>query len=484
MHLLELIKHMNYTMMKSKKVIILLMSFCLCLSLNSYGFNAYSNKELDEIEKEFKRTINLSPQVLRNPLAKNYINQLAGKLALHGQMSQPYFFIVKSPEINAFAGPGGYIGVNTQLILASDSESELAAVMAHEMAHVRLHHLYRLIEHEKQMQAPKIAGLLAAAALGLVNPVIGSGALMGALTGFQQDSINYVRSNEKEADSIGIDILAKANFDPNGMPGFFKKMQQNMRYYYTDNIPAILRTHPLDEYRIAEAENRIAQLPYRPTGHSSNSYYLFKELVRHEVPHDSQKLLDFYRKLCTKSSPDFACAYGESLTLIELNQMTKAQQLLIPYQKDDLANDPFINLALAKAEQGMGNKSDAQHIYQKFYEESPENTAVINQYSEFLDDQNDPKKAMSMLLKAHRKMPNDISVCTKLARVQAKLKLTAEAYFTEANCHLIRGEKRAAMEQLNIAKGYCKPNSYMYQRITARMDEVKDSLEDDKKSLW
>ena len=460
--------------MKFKNAITLI--FALFLSLNSvcYAFLAYSNKELDELEKEFKRSINESPQVVRDPLAKTYINNLAGKLALHAEMDRPYFFIVRSPEINAFAGPGGYIGVNTQLILATDSESELAAVMAHEMSHVRLHHLYRMIEHQKGMQIPKLASLLAAAALGIINPIAGSGALMGALSGFEQDSINYVRSNEKEADSVGIGILAKAGFDPTGMPGFFKKMQQNMRYYYTDNIPAILRTHPLDEYRIAEAENRIAQLPFRPKPASSNDYYLFKELTRHEVPHDSQKLLEFYSKQCRRISPDFACDYGKALTHIELGQMSKAKSLLIPYQNGEFTKDPFINLALAKAEQGMGEKTEAQTIYQRFYDVSPNNSAVVNQYSEFLSEQNDPKKALSVLLKAHRKMPQDLGVCLKLARVQAKLKLLAQAYFTEATCHLIKGEKRAAMEQLNIAKRYTKPNSYIYQRITAKIDEVKD----------
>ena len=161
-------------------------------------------------------------------------------------MPTPYFFIVKSNEINAFAGPCGYIGVNSQLILATANESELAAVMAHELAHVRQHHLYRMIEHQKQMRIPMLASMLASIALGVLNPTAGTGAMMAALSGFAQDSINYVRSNEKEADRIGIDMLIKSGQDPRGMASFFKKMQENARYYYTDNIPAILRSHPLD----------------------------------------------------------------------------------------------------------------------------------------------------------------------------------------------------------------------------------------------
>jgi predicted Zn-dependent protease len=462
--------------MKFKNLFIVIATLLSFLQANAYGFSAYSNAELDQLEKEFKQTINQSPLVIRNPLAKNYINQLAAKLSQHAQMDKPYFFIVKSSEINAFAGPGGYIGVNTQLILASDTESELAAVMAHEMAHVRLHHLYRMIEHQKQMKIPQLAGLLAAAALGVINPVLGTGALMGAMSGFQQDSINFVRSNEKEADNIGINILARANLDPNGMPNFFKKMQENMRYYYTDNIPAILRTHPLDEDRIAEAQNRISQLAQRSSSGSSNDYYYFKELIRHEVKHDPQKLLEYYQKMCFKYAPTFACQYGLSLSYLELNQTEKAKALL---EAQAATENPFLNLALAQAEQNSGHPTAADNIYQKFYAESPDNTAVINQYSEFLNNQeNNPQKALALLTKAHRKMKQDLGICLKLARVQAKLHKTAEAYFTEADCQLIQGERRKALDLLRTAKRYASGNHYMQQRIDAKIDEVKDSLND------
>ena len=437
------------------------------------GFSAYSNKELDELEKQFKREINSSPQVIRTPLASNYINKIGSRLASQGNMSNPYFFIVNSKEINAFAGPGGYIGINTQLILTSDTESELAAVMAHEMAHVRQHHLYRMIERQKGMQIPKMASMLAAIALGAINPVLGTGAMMGTLTSFEQDTINFVRSNEKEADSIGINMLTKADYNPEGMPQFFKKMQLNSRYYYSDNIPAILRTHPLDEDRIAEADNRIAQLKLRPHEKSSSNYYFFKEMIRHEVKHAPQETLLFYRKECRLHSPDYACIYGEALSYQEANQNAKVIALLEPLAKGEFENNPFIKLALAQAYEDNGQKNSAQNIYKVFNDTLPNNNAVIDQYSDYLKQDN-PKQALSVLLKAHRQFSQDPAICLRLARVQAQLHKTAEAYFTEATCHLIIGEKKAAQTQLNIAKRYAKPNSYIYQRVIAKIDELND----------
>lgn len=171
--------------------------------------------------------------------------------------------------------------------------------MAHEIAHVRLHHLYQRIQHEKQMRIPMLASMLASIALGVINPTLGSGAMMASLSGFAQDNINFTRANEKEADRIGIDMLIKAGFDPRGMAGFFKKMQESSRYYYTSNIPAILRTHPLDDDRIAEAENRSQRLA--PKNHSDAlDYRLFKELIRVSVARNSKQLLDYYQVECPK----------------------------------------------------------------------------------------------------------------------------------------------------------------------------------------
>ena len=297
MILLRLFKRQGFSSSFMRGCLCFFLVFIQLLPTTALAFSPYSTRELEELEKEFIQIINQSDSIERDALANQYINHLGKKLARLAHMPTPYFFIVKSNEINAFAGPGGYIGINTQLILATDNESELAAVMAHEIAHVRLHHLYQRIEHEKQMRIPLLASLLASAALGVVNPTLGSGALMASMTGFAQDNINFTRANEKEADRIGIGMLIKSGLDPRGMAGFFKKMQQNSRYYYTANIPAILRTHPLDEERIAEAENRSQNLGEKQYTDSLN-YRLFKELIRVSVTNNNKQLLDYYQIQC------------------------------------------------------------------------------------------------------------------------------------------------------------------------------------------
>lgn len=443
-----------------------ILSFIVCFS-TLFASSPYTTKELDDLEKEFVQLINQSDQIERNPLANEYINHLGKRLAHFAEIPTPHFFVVKSNEINAFAGPGGYIGVNTQLILASDNESELAAVMAHEMAHVRLHHLYRMIEHQKQMQIPKLASILAALALGVINPALGNGALMATLGGFAQGDINFTRSNEKEADRIGMDMLAKAGFDPKGMSSFFKKMQQSTRYYYTSHVPAILRTHPLDDERIAEAENRIALL--KKSFHQSSLHYqLFKELIRVAVANNNQQLLEFYQYQ-NKDNP--VSNYGRALTLISINNYSGAIQALHSLLQKD-PNNLFYQIALTDAKLGNNEFESALKQLKELYANYPENYAVTMAYAKGLLASEKANEAVKILLQGSRRFKDDLTLCGTLARAQATANKPSYAYFTQAQCHLLQGQRKEAIRQLKWAKKLSKKDNYLQARIDALLEEL------------
>lgn len=453
------------------KKILLLLIFQLLLSTNVFAYSPYSTSELDELEKEFVHEINRSDQIIRDPLTIQYINHLGKELSQFAKIPTPYFFIVKSNEINAFAGPGGYIGVNTQLILETSSEHELAAVMAHEIAHVRLHHLYRMIEHQKQMRIPMLASLLASVALGVINPTLGGGAMMASLTGFAQDNINFTRANEKESDRIGIDMLKRSGLDPRGMASFFKKMQQNSRYYYTANIPAILRSHPLDEDRIAEAENRSMNLGNK-TYPDHLDYRLFKEFIRTQVA-DTRRLLDFYHKVCTRG---LFCQYGYGLTLLQANKYQEAKIILSSLlQKDN--NNLFFQIAMAQAE--IGNKEYDAGIkrLEELQANHPENYAALRAYAKGLLDTKNELKASAILLKGSRLFKKDLPLCEELARAQAASNQKSYAYFTEAKCQVLQGRHRDAIRKLKIVSHLAKNDPYLLARSQAMIEEIKFTLE-------
>lgn len=447
----------------------------LAQASNIGSLSPYTTKELEQLEREFIQLINQSDSVERNPLASQYINHIGKKLALYGRIKTPYFFIVKSKEINAFAGPGGYIGINTQLILTTSNESELAAVMAHEIAHVRLHHLYSIIEHQKQMRIPLLASILASAALGVLNPTVGMGAMMASISGFSQDNINFTRSKEKEADRIGIDMLIKAGFNPKGMAAFFNKMQENSRYYYTANIPAILRTHPLDADRIAEAESRTTHLPKKQYTDSLD-YTLFKELIRVSVASNNKQILDYYEHHCHKKNSSTACQYGYVLALLNNNNFQKAVDKIRPLLSQDNSN-LYFQIAMSQAELGLLQYQSALGRLAELQNNFPDNYATLMAYAQGLLSANQPEKATSILLKGSRQYKEDLPLCRELARAQAESHHKSYAYFTQAQCLLLEGQKRGAIAQLKVAQKLAKKDPYLSARISAKIDEIQFMVE-------
>ncbi|MFT4059743.1 MAG: M48 family metalloprotease [Legionella sp.] len=452
-----------------KKISWIIFACLLTQSVAAATLSPYSTSELEQLEKEFVQQINQSDSVERNPLTKEYVNRIGKNLARQGHIHTPDFFIVKSNEINAFAGPGGHIGINTQLMLITSNESELAGVMAHEIAHVRLHHLYSAIEHQRQMRIPMLASMLASIALGVINPTVGMGAMMGSLSGFSQESINFTRLKEKEADRIGIDMLIKAGYNPQSMAAFFQKMQENSRYYYTVNVPAILRTHPLDSDRIAEAQNRTTHITKKEYS-SSMDYYLVKEIIRTDVAYDPKTLLEYYAHQCSKVSPAIACQYGLALTWINLNNFTKARDLLSPLLAQQ--NTMYFQIAMAQVETGLLLHQQAVQRLTEMQTNYPGNYAVLMAYSQALLAANQNEKATSVLLKGSRLYKQDLPLCKELARAQAKSHRKSYAYFTQAQCLLLEGQKRAAVAQLKVARGLAKNDEYLQARISAKIEEI------------
>jgi predicted Zn-dependent protease len=231
---------------------------------NSAG-SLMSPKRERDLGKAFMRSVRRSQAVMDDPLLSDYLRQLGQRLVQNSTaQGTPFnFFLIDNPQINAFAGPGGYIGVYTGLILTTETESELAAVLAHEMAHVTQQHLMRAWESASRMSIPNAAILLAAIALGAaIGGDAGAAAAIGGQAAMIQQQINFNRANEKEADRVGIDILADAGFEPRAMPSFFARMGKANRVY-ASQLPEYLMTHPVTTSRTADALGRAERFPYR-----------------------------------------------------------------------------------------------------------------------------------------------------------------------------------------------------------------------------
>src|SRR5689334_5909716 len=205
------------------------------------------------------------PAYLDDPEVADYLNTLGAQIVRANPAARQdfEFFAMHDNVVNAFALPGGFIGVNTGLINLADTESELASVLAHEVAHVSQRHIARGLGQDQQMQMPVLAALAAALLLGRAHPDLASGAMVAAQAGAVQTSLAYSRDFEREADRVGLQTLEAAGFDPRAMAVFFEKLQRSMRVSDDSSVPGWLRTHPMTVERIADAQNRAANMPYR-----------------------------------------------------------------------------------------------------------------------------------------------------------------------------------------------------------------------------
>lgn len=258
-----------------------------------------SPAEEREIGQNFWRQANNALPLLRDPQLEEYLQSLGERL-LAGARTQSgdfRFFLINDPTVNAFAVPGGYIGVNTGLINTFPEEHLLAGVLAHEIAHVTQRHHARAFEAAGTSGLTTAAAILAAIIIGQNSPDAGTAALATGMAVSQQNQINYTRANEYEADRIGIEILASSGFDPEGMAGAFEILNRNNAISRSGSTLQLeyLQTHPLSSNRVAEARNRAANLD--ATGdRDSREYALFRARMQVLSSANQTALADRFRR--------------------------------------------------------------------------------------------------------------------------------------------------------------------------------------------
>lgn len=226
----------------------------------------FSPQQERELGLRIMSDIRADPSYLDDAEVAGYLTNLGNRLLLNSRETRPdqefEFFAVKDPMINAFALPGGFMGFNTGLILTAQSESELAGVMAHEIAHVTQKHLARMIAGQRYSMLTSLAAVALAVLASRTNPQAAAAVLVGSQARQIQSQLDFTRDHEKEADRIGLNILIGAGLDPRGMSEFFERLQKAGRFR-ENGAPSYLRTHPITYERIADIDNRTHSLPYR-----------------------------------------------------------------------------------------------------------------------------------------------------------------------------------------------------------------------------
>lgn len=432
---------------------------------------AFSEAHEARLGREIMRQITASRDYLRDAELTNYLNILGDRLA--ASSPSPHrrfeFFVVRDPSINAFALPGGYIGVHTGLISAVRNESELAAVLAHEIAHVTQNHLARMVEAQKTSGLTSLAALAVAILASRSNSQLSQAAvtLAGALN--VQNQLDFSREHEREADRVGLQALVQAGFSPHGMVSFFERLQAHGQLMET-NAPAYLRTHPLTFQRIADMQNRVAEMPYRQH-QDSLEFRLVRARVWADEGEAVQALKAFELRLKNDAN-DAANWYGLALAALRAGQMDQAGKALERLDALGVQSPMVVSLAM-QVEQALGHSNRAIARGKAAFKRHAAHRPLAYTYAEVLLQAQQPAEALRFLDEQLLTWAEDATLYSLKARAHAALGQRLQAHLAQAEVHARQGEYAAAIEQLQLATRSGSHDFHLLSIAEARLRELK-----------
>ena len=423
--------------------------------------------------KSIMRKVYQEPSVIRDPEVESYIQSIGYRLVSNSDENQlPFiFFIINSPQINAFAAPGGVVGVNSAVIINSRTESELAGVLAHEISHVTQRHLARSFEKASQMSMPMAAAMLGSILLAVANPEAGMAALAATQGIGMQSQINFTRANEEEADRVGMQLLVRSGFDPYGMPGFFEQLQNATKYY--GRPPEFLSTHPLTDSRSADTIARAEQYPKKEYKDSINFSLVRAKLIFYAHNNTKEAVKYFEKNLSIANDKDKTpLRYGYALALTADNRYEQAREQIKILLNEDKNNTAYL-LAAANLETSQQNYATALGIYQQTYKLYPDYRPVVLGYTKTLLDAKQPAKARELLRNYGRYHEPDIDYYKLLARAEAQTGHAAEAEIANAEYYYLSGDTKLAIDRLKYAQHNLQLDFYQRERMSARQAQLE-----------
>lgn len=420
--------------------------------------------------------IRASEQYLNDPEVTDYLNRLGKRLVAHSsEPSQPFeFFIIDDTAINAFAMPGGFIGVNTGLIMLSQSESELASVLSHEISHVTQHHLARMISGRKYDSLAALATVAIAILAARNNPQAAQAGIVGAQGGLLQRQLDFTREHEKEADRIGIDLLQKSGFDPHAMPGFFDRLQKATQLL-EGNAPTYLRTHPLTTERVADVGNRVQHIPFKLVADSLDFHLIRARLTA--MQKTPREAISYFQSALGEQrfGNQTAQRYGLVLALLRNRQEKQAAQEFAILLKQAPRNATIATLS------GRIRQLDKENVgvldfYRTMLKEYPTHRALIYDYAQLLLGMQHYSEALTLLDQQISRDGNDAALYEFQARAYTALGRHQEAHHVLSYYQILYGNLRGAIEQLELAK-LAGNDYYQLSTIEAELRQYREILE-------
>ena len=436
-----------------------------------------SLRDEEKIANQILKQVATSEDVLDDAEVTDYLRALGTRLAESGpdRSQKFYFFVVQDKSVNAFAMPGGVIGVHTGLFTAANNESELASVLGHEIGHVTQRHLARMLASQKYDMFKNIAATALALLVARSNPQVGMGAMTAASAAGIQRQLDYTREHEREADRVGLRILQDAGFDVRAMPAFFTTMQRATRFSDGGNLPSYLRTHPLTSERIADIGNRVQNLPYKQINESL-SFYLMRAKIRAFQTSPQQMVEEFQHNINEgRYQNELAEHYGLAYAWLRANQLPQAQQEIDWLVKHGMSS-PYLHTLQAVALAKQGLVAQAQRQFQQGLQRYPEHRMLVHGLAELLIRSQQWGSAISVIQQQLERFADDPKLYDWLAAAyqgQGKQMLRHQAL---GEAYVRKYDLARAVDQFEIASKAKDGDFYLQSKVEARLKWLRQQL--------
>ncbi|MBB3167768.1 M48 family metalloprotease [Simiduia aestuariiviva] len=409
-----------------------------------------------------------------DPLMIDYLERLLARLAEYSQLPDKrlQLLLVKNPTMNAFAVPGGVVGVHTGLLTTAGTENQLASVLAHELGHLSQRHFARGVEAQKNASIPTTAAMLASLVL---LATVGGDAGMAAMAATQaaalDNQLRFSRQNEQEADRVGMDTMVAAGLDPYAVPEMFEAMQRGTRY--SRRPPEFLLTHPVTESRIADSMNRASRHPRQQPG-DNLTFHLMRTrvlLMQEESPQSAVKR--FTSEIEGDSLNKDASRYGLALAYVKTGQADRALEALQPLLEKQ-PNQLAYQLALAEIYTAQRQYDRAIALYQQLLQQEPASHPINMAYADTLMKAGFYLQSEQILVRHSRRRKADPFVWYQLAEVHGLAGNILGVHEARAEYFILNGIYDAAMVQLRNALKLAEDNYHLKAILQERVRDVRE----------
>ena len=435
-----------------------------------------------QIGRQSMLQIRAGKQYLDDAEINDYLNQLGARLVENSpEPSLDFeFFAIDDYTVNAFAMPGGYIGVNAGLLLTAQSESELASVLSHEISHVTQRHIARMIAGQQGDSLISMAAIAIAILAARTNPQAAEAAIVSVQAGAIQKQLNFTRTYEQEADRIGLQLLQKSGFNTHAMPEFLQRLQKVTRLS-EGSAPNYMRTHPVTSDRIAEIENRVQKQPYRLIPDSLNFQLVRTKLIAAQKT-APEAIAYFSDALGAQNFGNpIAQRYGLVGALLRNNEIERAVLELATLRKQARTNpmsqnNPMIETLAGQVKRAAKNGGDALAFYRSAVQNFPQHRALIYDYADLLLQGKHAGIAVKLLTEQLARHPSDTTLYDLQARTYAMQGRLIEQHRAQAYSYAWQGNLYAAIEQLELAK-LAGGSFYQLSTIESELRELRELLD-------